>query len=158
MLKRFSNITFITLCVLLFATSCNEKKCSDPVPHIEFESFEAFGDTSAQLTIYFKDCDGDIGLLQEDTVSPYDYNLFLEYFEKRNGVWTHIEPLFPFYYRIPDIQEATPYDLKEGQIILDMGIYFDFTSDYDTIRYEIMLKDRGQNESNTITTDEVIVS
>ena len=97
-------------------------------------------------------------LQQWDTAAPYDYNLFLEYYEKQNGIWTHIEPRFPFYYRIPYLPGETPYDLKEGQIILDMGIYFDFTSPYDTIRYDIMLKDRTLNESNIVQTDEIIVS
>lgn len=157
-MSRFSNIVLIGVSLFTLLQSCKEIRCDDPIPNIDFESFEQLGDTAARLILNFKDCDGDIGLTQEDTAAPYDYNLFLEYFEKQNGNWVHIEPRFPFYYRIPLLEGYTPYDLKEGQIILDMGIYYNVTSPYDTIKYEIKLRDRSLNESNSTETDEIVVS
>lgn len=143
---------------MLIFSACQEKKCKDPVPYIEFVAFEQKADSAAKLTIYFKDCDGDIGLKQSDTAAPYDYNLFLEYYEKQNGSWVHVEPRFPFYYRIPMLAGRTPYDLKEGEIMIDMGLYYNPFSSFDTIKYAIMLKDRALNESNSVETDEIVVN
>lgn len=155
---RFSNISLFAILLVVLSSACNEKKCDEPIPYIEFSNFVKLGDTAAQLTIYFKDCDGDIGLRQADTAAPYDYNLFLEYFEKRNGNWENVQPRFPFYYRVPMLNGKTPYDLKEGEIILDMGLYYDPFSSFDTIKFTIKLRDRALNESNTAETDEIIVN
>lgn len=153
-----SNIIFIAFAIGFVCVSCKKKSCEDPIPKIDFQSFVQKSNTEAQLTIGFIDCDGDIGLAQDERTAPYDYNLFLEYFEKREGLWTKITPLFPYYYRIPLLEGKTPYDLKEGDIIVDLTNYYDPSSKYDTIKYQIMLKDRALNESNTIETNEIITN
>ena len=50
---------------------------------IEFSKFEQFDDKTATLIVTFKDCNGDIGLNQADSIEPFQYNFFMEYFEKQ---------------------------------------------------------------------------
>ena len=154
---RFLSYIFILAIVLLIVPGCNKNKCTDPSPEIEFIDFKQFnGDTAkAILTIGFKDCDGDIGVTQSDTIE----NLFMEYYERQNGKWVHIEPVIPFYYRIPVLNSDGASDVLDGEIDIEMfAPYYDPGSPYDTIRFEVYIKDQAENVSNTIFTPDIVVN
>ena len=84
--------------VTLGLSSCLKTEEFPPEPHIEFKSFSihaVFEENlnvwvdSASFVISFTDGDGDIGLTDADSLSPYDCNLRIEYYEYENGVWTN---------------------------------------------------------------------
>lgn len=171
MMRYTPNIVVLLVFAIILFAACEKKECSNPVPEITFKSFDQFGDGTAQLTLGFIDCDGDIGLTQADTTPPYDKNLFLDYYEKHNGEWEYIYLISQIkdstgqlvndtnylHYRIPSLEKTTPYDLKEGEIILDMPFYFSRKRNADTIKFTVMLKDYALNESNIVETREIIV-
>jgi len=91
-----SKIAFILLSsVILVQVSCKKKENFSDIPYIEFVSFAKIQtstgvDDKGILEFSFTDGDGDIGLHNWDTVAPYDYNLFISYFEKQNGEFKEV--------------------------------------------------------------------
>lgn len=150
-----SKIAVLAGLTSIILVGCRPNQCNEDIPVIEFSEFQQFDDNSATLIITFKDCDGDIGLNQADSVDPYIYNLFMEYYEKQNGEWVHLTPLVPYYYRIPVLYDGTD-DAVEGDIEVKMASYYNPHSDFDTIKYEIHIIDRALNESNIVETNEII--
>lgn len=151
---------------VLFAfamSSCLPEASFPPEPEITFKSFDLSAN-GAELKIDFTDGDGDIGLTQSDTTGincpdtcRYYYNLFCEYYELQNGVWTNLplDPLLgqiPFYYRIPDVRPSGQNPALNGEIKIDMPSYFLLGTGFDTCRFEVSLVDRSLNESNTVRT------
>lgn len=165
-MKLFSIITFLIL--LSFLVSCRKPKCDENVPAIAYKSFQQFRDAqgkmldTAKIIISFKDCDGDIGLEDRDTLAPFDpsskyyYNLVLQYFEMVNGSWVSCDTCFR--YRIPKLTAEGQSKILEGEIGLSISpFYYDFTSpDSDTIKFAITLYDRELNESNKVETPVIL--
>lgn len=146
-------------------TGCEKQNCENVIPSIQFVSFEKNGDSTATLTITFKDCDRDVGLSESDTLAPYNldgeyyYNLWLEYYELQNGVWVLRNDFFPpFKYRIPRLSGDEPANREmTGTIIVDLEpIYYLLLSPYDTLKFEVTLVDRALNESNKVETPVII--
>lgn len=154
-------ITLIAIFAVFGLQSCLEEVTYPDEPRIGFERFTEFTDNTAELVISFTDGDGNVGLDQGDTLDPYCpdecefyYNLFLEYYELRDGEWTHIEldpqaGQIPFYYRVPRVEPTGQNPALNGEIKLDMPFYY-LVSDYDTVRFEITLVDRALNISNMV--------
>ena len=93
--------------------SCKKREEFSHIPYLEFTKYEikdsvdALGNITklCELHLFFTDGDGDIGLFEEDTIAPFDYNLFVNYFEmKQNSLQQIIDTLRPPYHiRIPDL-------------------------------------------------------
>jgi hypothetical protein len=151
----------VRLALFLFVTgtiisSCMKRPDYPDYPIIKFKAFIPEGD-SAKLIFEFTDGDGDIGLRKEDTIPPYDANLFLKYYEQREGEFVEVEPIIPFNYRIPDISRKGKIKTLEGEIMVRINYYYDFASPYDTIKYSAYIVDRALNKSNVIETDPIVV-
>ena len=76
------------------------------------------------------------------------------------GIWTHIElnPLegqVPFYYRIPRVEPTGTNPALSGVIEIDMKTW-SLQSDYDTLRFRMVLEDRALNLSNEDTTHVIV--
>ena len=125
-------------------------------PKIEFINFLQMGQDSAKLIVSFTDGDGDIGLFDYDTLPPYDYNLFLDYYERNNGEWELFDLPTPFYYRIPPLSDTDDGKALQGEIEVDLIFYYR-PNGPDTIKYDIKLRDRELNESNIISTGPIAV-
>lgn len=140
---------------LLFFTGCTPDDCEEEIPEIEFKSFERAQD-SALLTISFLDCDGDIGLRENETDPPYDFNLFVSYLEWKGGEWVKLEldSNNDLKYRVPTLESTGNSDKLDGDIELTMLSARFGTA--DTVSYEIYLVDRALNESNRIRTPLVL--
>ena len=152
--KSILYITFVSL--ILVCASCLKKQTASPVPVITFKNFEANKDT-ANLILSFIDGDGDIGLTQNDTVAPNNYNCFISYIEKQKGIWVKRVLPFDFNYRIPVINTTSKKKTIQGEIkIAIKPYYYDPFSKYDTIKYEIYIVDKALNKSNVISTPEII--
>ncbi|MBP9153212.1 MAG: hypothetical protein KBF73_13080, partial [Flavobacteriales bacterium] len=90
--------------VVVALSSCLKRVDYPNRPHIEFLGFypnlaaAGPGDSLGAVKFSFTDGDGDLGLNEGDTMGefaqgqPYNYNLFINYFEKQNGVFVEVVP------------------------------------------------------------------
>lgn len=153
-LKTYIGLVIFSSIVVL--SSCLKKETASVIPFIEFKDFIANKDT-ADLYINFTDGDGDIGLTQNDTVAPNNYNCFISYIEKQKGVWVKRVLPFDFNYRVPVINTSSKKKTIKGVIKISIKpYYYDPFSKFDTIKYEIYIVDKALNKSNVISTREII--
>lgn len=143
-------------------SSCFKKEEYPFEPAITYDSYNFNGDT-LNLTFNFTDGNGDIGLNDSDTLSPYDtssffqYNLYIHYLEKDdqfgwvNGINLAGDTII-FTYRIEPIVTIGKAKGIKGKIDVNLSnLYFNSLSDQsDTIKYSIQLIDRALNKSNIV--------
>ncbi|MCR4879067.1 MAG: hypothetical protein K5901_07105 [Bacteroidales bacterium] len=164
-MKKFS-IGIMVIAFALVAAGCRRESKYSEVPHIEFVSLEKVDngtghDSQAELTVYFQDGDGDIGLDESDknpvfaVDSPYYYNFFIDFYEKQQGEWVKIDLPTPLHSRVPHLSDNVPESI-EGKLTIVTYINNPF-SPYDTVRLTCWLVDRALHHSDTITTPEIIV-
>ncbi len=159
--SRRVKVAGVLAVLLALATGCIKRETFPPEPVIKYKSFGQFGD-SASLVISFTDGDGDIGLNDSDsdppfnTGSPYYHNLFLEYEELRQGVWTPVSLALPLRYRIPRITPTGQNKALEGEIAVAIAWPIVPDTAIDTVRFAVRLVDRALRESNRILTDPII--
>lgn len=164
---KINNIIILTMIILLY--SCDKKDEYPITPYIEFDSFTKINndlpyDTKGIMKFTFTDGDGDLGLGDEhnfppfDTSSIYHYNCFMDYYEKQEGEFIKVDPLMPFYYRIPVVNTSENPKPIKGVIEIEMAGFYDPGSIYDTIYFEMFIVDRALNKSNIIRTPEIIVN
>lgn len=168
-IKISSLIVLLAMVALL--NSCLKPVSYPDEPELQSVSYAKLGD-SLLLSMEFTDGDGDVGLNQEDTLSPYDpgsyyhYNLYVEYFEMMDGEWVkgRLDPNgnnFPtadtinFQYRIKNLTPVGQNKTLKGTINITIeSPYFNPISHHnDSIKYRISLIDRALNVSNFIETD-----
>jgi len=160
-------VTGLIAAIVLVA--CVETEPVSPVPQVTFKSLEPgiLVDTLLDqylpvgiLTFDFIDGDADIGVEEEiagdSTLSDsIRYNLFLTPYSKFNGHYALIEyDSIPPYYSIindPKLSRSGQNKTIKGTITL---IIVDLP-DFDTIRYDFMLRDRSGNNSNTESTTDI---
>ncbi|MEZ4799018.1 MAG: hypothetical protein R2809_04405 [Flavobacteriales bacterium] len=159
-------ILFLGAFSLALLNSCLKTEVIPTIPEIKFNSIQNFGD-SINILIDFTDGDGNFGLEQGDTSGIFDdclrtFNLYAEYYEKVNGEWVHtsLDPCanpnaVPFYYRVPWAKPTGQNPTQKGTITLAMKTYY-FPNDNDTLRFDIKIVDRDMQESNTISTAEIL--
>jgi len=166
---------------LLMATAtvaCRRFVEYPPEPSISYVGFAVELDTANKAVDYgvlsfsYLDGDGDIGLDESDTVSPfglgeeYYYNLIVSYFEIQNGDTVRVYPLTmgsdgvydtaSFNARIPRLLEPDQEPRSvEGVMNYRMFINNPF-SNFDTIMFRAYIIDRALHKSNEIQSDLVI--
>lgn len=155
--------------------ACKKYDEYPPEPEIEFMDFvllrDAQGiDQRGVLRFSFTDGDGDIGLYDYDSIPPYDYNLFIRYFEQKNGTFEEVFLITPSYVndstivydtatfngRLPILTPAGKNKSISGEIE-DTLFVNNPLSPFDTIMFEVYIKDRELNKSNTIQTPPIII-
>lgn len=147
--------------VLLTAAGCLKREEFPVEPSIAYKSFTQFGD-SASLVISFTDGDGDIGLDESDNQPPFDvgsdyyYNLFCDYEELRNGVWTPVSLALPLHYRIPRITPTGQNKTLEGEIAVALAWPIVPDNVVDTVRFQVRLIDRALRSSQQVATEAII--
>ncbi|MBI9038807.1 MAG: hypothetical protein JEY97_11790 [Bacteroidales bacterium] len=152
-------LSFSAISLFLFSSCQKTEKYSD-IPQIEFSGITKIFTPNnivdkVVLKIAFTDGDGDIGLTQNDTLPPYDYNFFIKYFEKREGEFVEVVLAdFSFNARIPILTPEGRNKSIKGEI--QDTIIINTMSVYDTIRFETYIVDRALHESNIITTPDVV--
>jgi len=126
--------------------------------------FEA--DTNATLYLDFIDGDGNFGLEEGENDNLPDacvkrYNLFIDQYELQDGIWVNVtnnpcanDENTPLYYSVPWAKPAGQIQTQKGEIKIELSTnwYIGLEGPHDTIRFEIYIRDRDQNESNRITT------
>lgn len=161
LLYRFIYMLGFTL--LIF--SCKEQEESSTIPRIFKESYEKFAnaagrDTSVFIRFSFIDGDGNIGLTQADSVPPFDKNLYVDYFQKENGVFKKViipqsSDTLNFNSRIAELDPNHTGKTIRGEVELNINVSIALR---DTIRFDFYITDRDLNRSNTLSTGEIVLS
>ena len=148
---------------LFFA--CKKREKFSDIPYLEFTKYEikdsvdALGNITklCELHLFFTDGDGDIGLFEEDTIAPFDYNLFVNYFEmKNNSLQQIIDTLNPPYHiRIPNLTPTGQNKSLKVDLKYDVDITY---RNSDTIKFELKLFDRALNESEWVSSSLIILN
>lgn len=153
--------------VVVALSSCLKRVDYPNRPHIEFLGFypnpAATGpsDSLGAVKFSFTDGDGDLGLNEGDTMGefaqgqPYNYNLFITYFEKRNNLFVKVETPLPFHVRFKRLTSEGGNGELEGD--MEVGVTARPGTPYDTIRYEMYIVDRALQHSDTIVTSDIIL-
>lgn len=160
---------FFILVTGLILSACKKAPNYSKEPVIAFIDLKAFADfdpdvygDSVYVSIHFQDGDGDLG---NEPAGADDY--FAKLFKKTNGVFTEVTVTPPvvapnYNGKLPLL---SPYDLT-GPIdgIITNNVFFPFfvpnaygLNKNDTLRFEVQIKDRANNYSNTIQTKEFIL-
>lgn len=164
---RFISYIIIIAGLSILSFSCGKIEQLPAVPYIEFRNFTVFdtldilGNQSkgARLLFYFEDGDGDIGLNPPTGDESDTTNLFLSLYRKINGELVPAPPndqLGPSKYRIPYMERLGQNKILKGTI--QVSLVYSFFNPGDTIMYEFFIKDRAGNESNAVTTCEIVLS
>jgi hypothetical protein len=172
LIRKYIAILFLMVMGWMFITSCNKGDEYPDEPLIEFMSFsKVYNSTTGiydrgVLKLSFTDGDGNIGLTDSDTIYPYDYNLYITYFEVQNGdtvkvplvYWDNVLQRYDTLShnaRIPMLTPAGQEKAIKGEIEDILDIY-NFQSSFDTLLFEIYVVDRSLNKSNVIITPRIV--
>jgi len=146
------------LTLIVFA--CKRESCNDPVPSLVYKSFTYNpGDSVGVLVFEFKDCDGDIGLSEQDINPPFDtgsdyyYNVLIDvYYMLADSSFEKYEYAsdFGLNARVPILNDG-PKKALEGVIVKSI-LPGDFPF-RDTIYFEMRLIDRALNTSKPAKSD-----
>lgn len=155
------NVTkLVILFALVFSFGCKKEDPEPSPPVITFvDANISSSNSSAIVRFDFLDMDGDLGLYQDENTGEQEHNIFVDYYEKVNGVWSLKSPIisqnmadtFGLNLRFPFLENESQRTLQ-GDIMLDL--LFNFNA--DTFRYDIYIKDRAFQKSNVITTSDLI--
>lgn len=167
-MKKQLQIPLVIILLLLSFMACQKQETYPIVPEIKFESFDLLYNTTTGQTdrgvlkISFKDGDGDIGLTQGETEPPYDYNLFISYYEMQNGDTNLVVFTDPNTGDTMTLNARIPVLTPEGNnksikgTIEDTMFVNNPNSQFDTIMYRVYLVDRALHKSNEIATPLII--
>ena len=164
---RINKYPIIILIILLSLGSCRKIEQLSKIPSIRFTNFTVFdtldilGNQSkgGRLDFYFEDGDGDLGLKEPSSGQTDSTNLFFTLFRKTDGIMapaSEDDPLYPSSYRIPYMVRLGQNKILKGDI--SVTFLYLFYSPADTISYDFYIKDRALNESNVVSTSEIVVS
>lgn len=159
-MKRFNyTSSFLIPLVLIIGVvvmACNRAEELPVEPVITSLSFDT---QSEALKLEFTDGDGDFGIgpdydeppfLDPDStiVNPYYTNLWIDYYEKREGEWVLVETPDSFNFRVPVLTPEGQNKQLEVKITYDMSFELPFpTAQSDTIKFRVTLVDRARHES-----------
>lgn len=143
---------------LLIVQGCYKPPTYPVEPAITFEGFDISGTytpgASGNILVGFTDGDGDLGKTSNgDTVNV------------KNVIIKNLK--YPFLLdslNLPLIPKKGTADAISGEIEIKLRSLIDeadcllYTKPTDTFRYEIKILDRAGNESNTITTSDLVVT
>lgn len=153
----------------IVVASCRKIESLPDTPHIEFRSFDIFDTTDilgnnykgGRLKIYFEDGDGDLGLYAPQSENDDTVNMFLTLYRKSGNIFLPApenDPLRPSDYRIPYMERNGQNKILKG-IISVTFMYISYEPENrDTVKYEVSIKDRSQNFSETISTAGISLS
>jgi hypothetical protein len=149
-----TKIIGILFLALIAGVSCKPESCDDPVPSMSYKDLISIQDSVYRLEFNFKDCNGDVGLGQNDTLPPYNvdgdyyYNLKIDVFYRDAGQWVQYDfnGGIGLDARIVPLTEDNREEVIEG--VIERYIpKFDLFGLGDTLRFRGTLIDRALNES-----------
>lgn len=155
--KTYGIFILMTVIFIGGMVSCiNDKDFPDEPVIVSLE----FDTLSKALIITFTDGDGDFGIengdprfsefLDEDSTvfNPYYHNLWIDYYEKREGDWVLVQPPNTFNFRVPYLTPEGQNKQLEVKITYEMKDDVPLpTAQSDTIKFGVVLIDRSKNHS-----------
>lgn len=166
--QRSIPITLLLLISMSVLPSCIKEENYPDIPEIGFQSFgllypsdSAAYATRGILAITFQDGNGDIGLRAKDTLPPFNkegsyyYNYIIRYFEKRDSGYAEVVLNPPYSLRLPVLNPGYEGKPIKGLIVDTLDL--DPLPGYDTIRLELFIYDRALNQSNVLTTPDIVL-
>jgi hypothetical protein len=146
--------------IVLMASGCKKQSHPPTAPEIKYENFAFASDsTTGFLTFYYHDLNGDIGLKENEVDPPYDFDLFVTYYEKVNGVFVKDTTVADslFWYRIPYIEPEGVNKEIDGTVTIRMEpLSFNPFTPNDTFKYTFYIIDRALMKSNVAESEELI--
>ncbi|MEI6596093.1 MAG: hypothetical protein WCO28_11065 [Bacteroidota bacterium] len=177
-IKAFLIISFFAS---LFLYSCKGNEIYPIVPAIVFKDayviyYPNNTDSSIIVSFTYKDGDGDIGLVADETNPPYNIdtlgtnksnsnryanNIWVDYYNKINGIYS--QPVFPFRsdtinndVRIGNLTPDGTHKAIRGEIQVQIfSVPRDYPNHSDTIKLKIRLVDRALHISNVLETPDL---
>ncbi|WP_417601146.1 hypothetical protein [Owenweeksia hongkongensis] len=167
---QFPKILLCALFLVLTYVGCKKDKAFPDTPNLKWDDYEIMPENGPideiVLNLAFTDGDGDIGSGSQnayDTCNSQSYDLFIRYFEKVGGSYQEVFPVdttscLYFHQRFPDITPEGQNKILEGNIYAPF-IFLGFPSNanVDTIKFEVVLKDRAGNKSNVATSPGIFI-
>ena len=173
MFKIKSSYIISALLLVLLLNSCEKEPEFSIIPEIEFVEFiqykNDFGkDTALKLVISYTDGDGDLGLEQGDTLSPFNQGslyhscMYIYYYEYVDSQFVEVRPeiggipigdtiRFPYRYR--NLTPETPNKTIIGEIAWHTNLIQPQKN--SLIKFKIFIFDRALHKSNEIETPEI---
>jgi hypothetical protein len=164
---------FTSILLLILICGCRKYDTYPLIPHIDLLSLQKISDTSGIdqrgiIGLSFTDGDGDLGLTADQNTGKFQYNIFVKYFEMQKGTFKEIILTTPnpqtgkpdtlwFNGRIPYLTPVGKSKAISGEIY-DTLFINNYSSPYDTIKYQIYIQDRALNKSNVVETPPIIVN
>jgi hypothetical protein len=154
--KNMKSISrFFGIIILIAIQSCKKTEEVSPIPFIELEYIQVnnngFVDTSASVKIFYRDGDGDLGSLNDNTAQKE--NVFVRAYEKKNGVFSF---LIDQNATMPNLTPTASNKTIEGEI--EYLLQLPLQVNNDTLYYEVYIQDRAGHKSNVLKTKEVVVT
>jgi len=169
--------TAVFLAIPVLMTACLKPEEFPDEPILTFKSieqkYELFPNGTAperviNVTVGFTDGDGDIGLDDTDTQSPFGngeahyFNFQVDFMKRIAGVWTDV--LSNYKNRMKRISPSGQDPTLNGEITLKVGPYPGPRPDFypvietgDTMMAVVWLEDRSLNRSNTVSSNSFIL-
>jgi hypothetical protein len=165
-MRKFSYLFLITI-IIPALNSCHKVEQISSVPYIEYRSFTIFDTTDilgnaskgGRLRFYFEDGDGDMGLDTPSSTQTDTTNLFFTLYRKTDGAMVAASDndiLKPSAYRIPYMERTGQNKILKGTI--SVTFLYLFYNEGDTIKYDFYIQDRSLNNSNEVSTGEIVLS
>jgi len=156
--KRIFKFSLFALLSTFIFAGCKEENTYPTTPEIEFKSLTKYESASQldslELVFSFTDGNGDIGTPDIDT---FNRDVFVKFFEMKNGVFVEFTNLAaPLEYKIPFLFPRGNNSSLVGDI--KINVEYNYTQPNDTIRYELYMRDRARNKSNTITSSTIVTN
>lgn len=157
---------FPLLIIVVLLTSCLKQEDFPNRPDIEYVGFfpnlnaTSKADSVGFVRFNFTDGDGDLGLDDSDNQGqfamgePYEFNLFVRYFERQNGNFVQVIPPGEINVRFKRLKSETGNGSIQGS--MDVRTYLSSASPFDTVRFEMYIVDRALNHSDTLVTEDLI--
>ena len=171
---RVLGLATLALLASLTVSSCLTPPDYSDTPEIDFKSIQIKRVTDATgtydtvtVTVSFRDGDGDLGLSNDETNPPYQYdngnnrynnNYFFEpqILNPQTGIFNPVTINYGYDSRYPRLTQSERKEPLRGE--LSFGLKFSVGSTFargSTVRFKVSIADRALHESNTVLTDPV---
>lgn len=171
--KVFLVSAFVISSLVALLSGCYKEPTFDVVPSIEFadirkqtvlDAIDGQKKDSVILTIKFQDGDGDIGFdskLDVDAINAAslkgDFHFVVKTFQQRRGRLVARDD-FNFSGFPPRLKNDGKIGPIEGKLDYSMDFPFSFTAKKDSLKFQVFIKDRAGNISNTIESKFIVLN
>lgn len=160
----------VVFSVMALVTACYKEISFDEKPYIEFKDLrkeirldqtDGSKKDSVILTIKFQDGDGDLGLNEAEkavAVETQDFNYMVRIFRQKNGVFQEVNQEVPYSGFFPRLKSDGKKGPIEGTLDYSLVYFQNFVPKKDSLKYQITIKDRAGNISNTVESKVIILN